>query len=93
MQVWPDGTIYEGYWLNGRANGKGRIIHADGVWYNGNWLNDKANGQGVYTHVNGERYEGGWHEDYIQGKGIEIWDDGGSLYNGQFLKGKKNGFG
>ena len=32
-QYWPDGSIYEGYWSNHTANGKGRLIHADGDAY------------------------------------------------------------
>ena len=30
VQVWVDGSMYEGYWKNDKANGKGRLIHADG---------------------------------------------------------------
>ena len=29
-QIWLDGSIYEGYWKNNMANGKGRLIHKDG---------------------------------------------------------------
>jgi len=32
-QYWPDGSVYEGYWNNHTANGKGRLIHADGDAY------------------------------------------------------------
>jgi hypothetical protein len=28
--LWADFTIYEGYWVNDKATGKGRIIHSDG---------------------------------------------------------------
>jgi hypothetical protein len=27
--VWEDYTLYEGYWVNYRAHGRGRIIHAN----------------------------------------------------------------
>ena len=30
VQTWPDGTTYEGHWKNGKANGRGRLIHAEG---------------------------------------------------------------
>jgi hypothetical protein len=43
-QVWSDGSIYEGYWKNDKANGRGRLIHADGDIYNGQWKDDKAHG-------------------------------------------------
>lgn len=43
-QVWPDGSRYDGYWMNDKANGQGRLIHADGDMYNGTWIDDKAHG-------------------------------------------------
>lgn len=44
VQIWPDGSIYEGYWKNDKANGRGRLIHADGDVYLGEWVEDKAEG-------------------------------------------------
>lgn len=38
--VWPDGSIYEGYFLDDKASGRGRLIHADGDVYDGDWKND-----------------------------------------------------
>jgi hypothetical protein len=35
MQVWKDGSIYEGYWKNNLAHGYGRLIHTDGDVYIG----------------------------------------------------------
>ena len=26
IQVWADGSMYEGFWKNGKAHGKGRLI-------------------------------------------------------------------
>ena len=49
-QIWPDGSMYEGYFVNDRASGKGRLIHADGDVYEGMWKEDKAHGYGIYTH-------------------------------------------
>lgn len=43
-QVWPDGSMYEGYWKDSMAFGEGRLIHADGDVYLGAWVNDKADG-------------------------------------------------
>ena len=45
IQIWPDGSKYEGYWKSDMANGKGRLIHADGDVYEGDWVNDKAHGK------------------------------------------------
>ena len=62
-QIWPDGSLYEGYWEDNKANGKGRLIHADGDVYEGDWLDDKAHGYGIYCHLDGAKYEGYWEED------------------------------
>ena len=57
-QIWLDGSLYEGYWKNDKANGRGRLIHADGDVYEGDWKDDKAHGYGIYIHNDGKRYEG-----------------------------------
>lgn len=44
IQTWADGSLYEGYWKNDKANGRGRLIHADGDVYEGEWKDDKAHG-------------------------------------------------
>ena len=61
--ILKDGSMYEGWWRDNKANGKGRLIHADGDIYDGNWKDDKAHGYGVYSHLDGARYEGYWKED------------------------------
>lgn len=92
MQIWPDGSKYEGIWDNDMANGKGRLIHADGDVYEGDWLNDKAHGIGIYLHVDGSHYVGQWKEDKQHGMGKETWPDG-SCYEGNYEYGKKQGKG
>jgi hypothetical protein len=52
-QIWPDGSLYEGFWDKDKANGMGRLIHSDGDVYEGEWFNDKAHGYGVYTNMDG----------------------------------------
>jgi hypothetical protein len=42
--IWANGSFYEGYWRNDKANGNGRLIHADGDVYEGEWRDDKAHG-------------------------------------------------
>ncbi len=76
IQIWADGSKYEGFWKNDMANGKGRLIHQDGDVYEGAWLDDKAHGKGVYQHMNGAKYEGDWEADKQHGFGVEVWPDG-----------------
>lgn len=75
IQIWSDGSKYEGWWKNNKANGKGRLIHADGDVFEGQWKDDKAHGFGVYSHLDGAKYEGEWQEDRQHGKGVETWPD------------------
>ena len=92
IQVWTDGSRYEGYWKANKANVKVKLLHADGDIYEGEWLEDKAHGYGVYTHIDGANYEGEWKEDKQDGKGKESWPDGAS-YEGDYRQGKKCGEG
>lgn len=90
--VWKDGSKYEGFWHNGKATGKGRLINADGGAYEGQWENDKANGLGRYLYKDGSVYEGNWLNDKQNGQGVETWPDG-SRFEGNFIMGRKNGKG
>lgn len=92
IQVWSDGSMYQGYWKEDKANGWGRLIHADGDVYEGEWKDDKAHGQGVYKHTDGAEYNGDWKEDKQDGNGIETWPDG-AKYDGTYVDGKKHGKG
>ena len=47
IEVGPMGTIYEGYYVNNKRYGRGRLI-GDGTRYVGQWLNDKRHGDGKY---------------------------------------------
>jgi len=58
LQIWQDGSIYEGWWKANKANGRGRLIHAECDIYEGEWLNDKAHGYGEYLHMDGATYKG-----------------------------------
>lgn len=75
IQIWSDGSKYEGWWQNNKANGKGRLIHADGDVFEGEWKDDKAHGKGIYSHLDGAKYDGEWQEDRQHGRGIETWPD------------------
>ena len=92
LQVWPDGSKYEGFWSNNLAKGFGRFILADGDVYQGEWLEDKAHGEGEYYYAEGAVYKGGWLDDKQHGKGREEWPDG-SFYDGEYIRGKKDGHG
>jgi hypothetical protein len=92
IQIWPNGSVYEGLWREGKAYGSGRFILADGDVYEGEWVDDKAEGYGTYFYKDGTLYEGYWLQDKFDGKGRETWPDGSSFV-GNYDNGLKNGYG
>ena len=63
VQIWRDGSKYEGHWKNDQVNGYGRLIHSTGESYTGDWINNMAQGRGAFDHYNGSKYVGEWYED------------------------------
>lgn len=63
VQLWPDGSKYEGMWKDDRCHGKGRMTHANGDVYQGEWKNDMANGHGTFVDTQGAKYTGEWLND------------------------------
>ena len=63
IQIWPDGSKYEGMWRKDKANGRGRMTHANGDMYEGQWREDKANGHGIFIDANSAMYTGEWVDD------------------------------
>ncbi|OMJ77103.1 hypothetical protein SteCoe_23375 [Stentor coeruleus] len=92
VNIWKDGSLYEGYWEKDKPNGRGRLIHSNGDVYQGEWINDKAHGYGIYIHTDGAKYEGLWENDKQHGKGCETWLDG-AKYDGDYVYGQKHGIG
>ena len=35
VQVWPDGSRYDGFWQNGKKNGYGRFILVENIDFDG----------------------------------------------------------
>jgi len=92
IQVWPDGSRYEGIWLNNKANKKGRLIYSDGDFNFGDWKDDKKFGKGKFVHFDGAAtYEGEWNDEK-HGFGNEKWLDG-AFYQGEYKNGQKSGKG
>ena len=69
MQVWPDGSVYEGYWENDHTNGHGRKVYGDGSYYIGSWEDGFQSGSGKLALANGDLYEGEFKEGDYHGKG------------------------
>ena len=62
--LFKSGAKYEGFWANGRMNGKGMYRWIDGKRYEGEWVMGIRTGFGVTYYLNGEKHDG----SYIDGK-------------------------
>lgn len=87
-----DGDLFEGYFLNGKKNGRGKYTWANGDVYDGMWKDGKRDGYGKRIFKDGEKYEGQWHDGKKHGRGTYTWADG-TYYEGEFADGNFNGFG
>ena len=53
--------FYDGYFLAGKKNGRGKIYYDGGDYYDGQWLEGEIYGFGVYGEVAKDRtYSGFW---------------------------------
>ncbi len=85
VQLWRDGSFYEGAFLLNKPHGRGILIHAQHNYtgsgegcdvYEGDWVDGKAHGYGEYCNASGTTYKGGWVADRQHGEGLETWPDG-----------------
>lgn len=105
LQTWADGARYAGRWSDNCAEGLGELQHPRGDTYTGEWKANRASGSGVYRDGKGlATYTGNWAEDLMHGYGTErkvseyhyhgrLVLSGATQYQGQFVRGKKEGFG
>ena len=84
-----DSLRFEGEYLNGRRNGKGKIYYCYQLIYEGEYLNVKRNGKGKgYVNFGQLRFEGGYLNGEKNGKGKEYDEDGKLIFEGEYLNGK-----
>lgn len=91
--LYPDGTMLEGKWVNGKAVGKGSLMtDSRKVIYTGDWLDGLMHGYGVFNFINGDIYSGDWREGNRQGQG-EYKFKNGCVYVGDWKDNKRHGKG
>lgn len=91
-RTYEDGTVYEGEYVNGLRNGKGRIEYPNGDVQEGEWKDDKPNGYGKATFSKGTIYEGEFKNWKRNGHGKMIFSSG-DIYEGEWKDDLKNGHG
>ena len=91
---YKDGKIeYDGDFIKGKREGKGKYFFENGYYYIGEWLNNFMNGKGTVYYNNGTiLYEGDWVCDKKEGNGKNIYKDG-EYYIGEWLNNERHGKG
>ena len=82
--------IYEGEYLNGEKNGKGKEYYFHGeLLFEGEYLNGEKNGKGKEYYFHGELlFEGEYLNGEKNGKGKEYYANGKLKFEGEYLNGK-----
>ena len=68
--TYPDGSRYEGSWVDDQRNGHGVYRYANGDTFEGDWYEHKRHGYGIYTYATtGTSYRGMWEAGQKKGSG------------------------
>lgn len=61
--LFPDGSSYEGKWMNGKMQGFGKYTWENGDYYEGNYHNGLKYGEGkMFWSAENKIYEGQWFQ-------------------------------
>lgn len=92
---WSNGIKYTGEFHLTRITGQGIYTWSDGSTYEGDVVNGLRHGYGSFRSADKNKsYTGEWNESKRHGKGILYYDaTGTSYYDGDWVDGKKCGFG
>ena len=63
--LYSDNSIYQGSFLNNKANGFGLCTYSNGNYYKGEWKNHTFEGKGILTYSNGIVYAGIWEKGQL----------------------------
>ena len=85
--------IFEGEYLNGRRNGKGKEFTNSGIIFEGEYANGKRNGKGkLYDYNTGNLiFEGEYLNGVLHGKALTYYNTGKLKFEEEYLCGQKNG--
>eukprot|EP00347_Sterkiella_histriomuscorum_P012972 403366506 len=92
IKVFPNGSIYEGFFADGHCHGLGRGITSRGEVFQGQFKFDVMEGKGFYQWPDGRMYDGEWKAGKKSGQGKFFWPNG-QVYEGDFKDNECNGAG
>lgn len=93
FRYFSDESTYKGSYLNGKREGVGTNVTSYGDIYQGSWVNDVPEGYGLYIQFNGDYYKGEFKDGYPEGKGVMYYYESKISFEGEVVKGMKNGKG
>ncbi|XP_037324502.2 ankyrin repeat and MYND domain-containing protein 1 [Pungitius pungitius] len=79
VQQWPDGSRYEGEFVNGLKHGKGRYTWKSGEFYDGFFYKDYRHGAGVHSWPQGHKFTGKYYLNRKEGYGHQEFSDGATF--------------
>uniref|UniRef100_A0A3B3WJN0 MYND-type domain-containing protein n=1 Tax=Poecilia mexicana TaxID=48701 RepID=A0A3B3WJN0_9TELE len=79
VQEWPDGSKYEGEFLDDFKHGKGRYSWKNGEFYEGFFYKDFKHGDGEYSWPSGHKFIGKFYLNRKEGYGCLIYP-GGAIF-------------
>ena len=83
--------MFEGEYLNGKRNGKGKEYYKDGeLMFEGEYLNGICLNGKEYDYNGKLKFEGEYLNGERNGKGKEYYKDGELKFEGEYLNGKRN---
>jgi len=87
------GATYEGEWLGGMRDGKGKQSWPDGTSYVGEWRRGRAGGRGEIRHIDGDTFTGEWVNGRAHGSGVFRHHGSHAIYEGEFHNDMREGKG
>lgn len=87
MCISPDGTVWDGFWLNGKPTKRGTIKWKNGQVYDGEWNSYGPNGEGKMMYPDMRVYTGTFRDGERHGQGTLTMPNGES-FKGEFVDDK-----
>ncbi|XP_072520219.1 histone-lysine N-methyltransferase SETD7 isoform X2 [Salminus brasiliensis] len=75
---------FEGHFVHGEKNGKGKFFFFDGSTLEGFYVDDALQGQGVYTYEDGGALHGAYVDGELNGPAQEFDPEGRLIFKGQY---------
>ena len=89
---YPNGELYDGYFLDGIREGRGKYNYTNGDKYDGEWKQNMKHGIGKMVYNKKGEYHGYWENGRRHGEGMFTYPNG-DVYSGWWKFGEKEGTG